>query len=285
MVLVDRPFVPARTLLAALACFSGHRRVNHHLFKPSSFSKERKQSSHTMLRPPQPPTFPTPTVPGSSPYAPPPEYVYPPQTQSKSTLYSPSVCAICDIEQRVFLVFNHGIYPSRQSGTYPTPQPSQLPPGHRSWDPCQQSATYPTPQPPQLPPGHRSWDPYCDPYANTHAHASTYSSRPPHPSERLPSLGVSQPPSSIPITSVPGGYGASTNFLGVPPPPIVQGVVIMPTPGQGHNPHLVPYYNVPAPVITHQPSHLGMSGGTQSVAGDWSHRACIVYNVYQNADA
>jgi len=163
----------------------------------------------------------------------------------------------CDIELQGFLASNHGSYPPHQPATSSTSQPYQPPPAHQTRDPYS---------------------------ANSHAPASTYSysSSPPHPSAHLPPSGAPQAPPPIPIPSVPGGYGASTNFSSAPPPPMMQRVATMPTPGQGHNPHSVPYHNVPAPVIVHQPSHSGMSGGTRSVTGDGSHRACIVYNFYQN---
>jgi len=207
-----------------------------------------------MSQQPPPPTFPTPNVTRSA-YPPPSGSVHPPQ--SESTLCQPGVYAICNIESHGFLASNHGTYPPQQPATYTT---SQLP---------------------QPPPAQQTRDPYS---ANSHAPASTYSysSSPPHPSAHLPSSGPPQAPSSIPTPSVPGGYSTSTNSFGAPPP-MMQRVATMPTPGQGHNPHSAPYHNVPAPVIAHQPSHSGMPGGTQSVTGDWSHRACVVYNVYQNS--
>ena len=235
-------------------------RVRHRLFKPTHLRKREDEVPRTMSRPPPPPTFPIPNVPRSSAtgYAPPPGSVYPPQTQSKSKLFPLGVCAICGIEPQAFLASNYGINPPQQPTTYAT---SQLP---------------------QPPPAHRTRDPYSN---NSHAPSpNSYSSSTPHPSAHLPSSELPQAPPSMPTPSVPG-YGASTNFSGAPPPPMMQRVAAMPTPGQAHNPHSVPYYNVPAPVITHQPSHSGMSGGTPSVTGDWSHRACIVYNVYQNIDA
>jgi len=212
-----------------------------------------------MSQQPPPPTFPTPNATRSTVTYPPPPgsaAAYPPQ--SESTLYRFGVCAICDIELQEFLASNHGSYPPQQPVTYSTSQPHQPPPTHRMRDPYSE---------------------------NSHAPAPTYSysSSPPHPSAHLPSSGPPQAPSSISIPSVQGGYGASTNFFGAPPPPMMQRVATMPTPSQGHNPHSVPYHNVPAPVIAHQPSHSGMSGGTRSVTGDWSHRACVVYNVYQNS--
>ena len=157
----------------------------------------------------------------------------------------------------MFLASNHGIYPP------------------------QQPTTYATSQPPQPPHAHQSRDPYS---TNTYVPASSYSysSSPPHPSGQLPSSGSPQAPSSMAMPSAPRGYGTSTNFSRAPPPPMMQRVATMPTPGQAHNPHSVPYHNVPAPVIAHQPSHSGMSGATRSVTGDWSHCACILYNVYQN---
>ena len=169
--------------------------------------------------------------------------------------------------------------------TFPTPNvtgSSAYPPPSGSVYPPQQPATYATSQPPQLAPENRTRDSYS---ANTYAPVSTYpySSSQPYPSAHLPS-GPPQTPSSIPISSVQGGYGASTSFSGALPPPMMQRVATMPTFGQGNNPHSVPYPNhhVPAPVIAHQPSHSGMSGGTRSVTEDWSHRACNVYHVHQN---
>ena len=208
-------------------------------------------------RPPPPPNFPTPNVPRGSAYSQPPGAVY--SVQSESALYRLGVCAICDVESRGFLASDHGTYPPQQSVAYATPQPHQLEP----------------------PPAQRTRDPHS---ATTHAPASaySYSSSPPRPSAHLPSSGPPQAPSSMPVPSVPGGYDTFSNFSRAPPPPMMQRVATMPTPGQAHNPHSVPYHNVQAPVIAHQPSHSGMSEGTRYVTGDWSHRACIVYNVYQN---
>ena len=240
-------------LLSPFALCSRHQRaswVHHHLFKPPLCERE-KRSSRTMSGPP--PTFPTPNVTRSSAY-PPPGSVYPPQ--SESALYQLGVCAICDIESQGFLASSHGSYPPQQPAIYSTSQPHQPPLAHQTRDPYS---------------------------ANTHAPASTYSySSSPSQPAHLPVSGAPQAPQTIPIPSVPGGYGAFTNFSGAPPPPpMVQRVATMPTPGQGHNPHSVPYHNVPAPVIA-QPSHSGMSGGTRPVTGDWSHRACIVSIFYQN---
>ena len=98
-------------------------------------------------------------------------------------------------------------------------------------------------------------------------------------SAQLPSSGRLRPPqtpSSMAMPSVSRGYDTSTNFSRAPPPPMMQRVATMPTPGQAHNPHSVPYHNVPAPVITHQPSHSGMSGATRSIPGGWGHCACIL---------
>ena len=158
----------------------------------------------------------------------------------------------------MFLASNHGNYPPQQPTTYPTPQLLQLPSAH--------GTRYP----------HHP--------VNTHAPASTYSysSSPPHPPAHLPLSGPPHASPAFPIPSVQGGYGASNNSSGPPPPHMPQRIATMPTPGQVHNPHLVPYHNVSAPGIAHQQSHSGMSGVARSVTGDWSHRACIVYNLHQN---
>ena len=244
---VDRPFVSARGISVL------HGWI---IYLTSLICEREKRSSRTMSQQHPPPTFPTPNVTRSG-YPPPPGSVYPPQ--SESPLYQLGVYAICHIEPRGFLAPNHGIYPPQQAATYSTSQPAQPPPAHRIRDP------YST---------------------NSHAPSSTYSysSSPPHPSAHLPSSGPPQAHSPIPVPSVPGGYGTSTNSFGAPPPPMMQRVATMPIPGQGHDPHSVPYHNVPAPVIAHYPSHphSGMSGGTRSVTGDWSHCACIVSNFYQN---
>ena len=147
--------------------------------------------------------------------------------------------------------------------------------------PPQQPTTYPTPQPP---PAHQTGGPHP---ANANAHAPpstyTYSSSPPHLSAHLPSYGSPQASPPFPMPSVQGGYGASNNSSGPPPPPpMPQRIATMPTPGQAHNPHSVPYHNVPAPVINHRPSHSGMSGVTRSVTGDWSHRACSIVRCDQS---
>ena len=155
----------------------------------------------------------------------------------------------------MFLASHHGNYPPQQQTTYPTPQSTRPPPAHRTGGP------HP---------------------ANAYAPASTYtySSSPPHLSAHLPSSGPPQASPHFPMPSVQGGYGTSSNSSGPPPPPpMPQRIATMPAPGQVHNPHSAPYHNVPAPVINHQPSHSGMSGVTRSVTGDWSHRACIVYNI------
>jgi len=156
--------------------------------------------------------------------------------------------------------------------TFPTPnvtRSSTYPPPPGPVYPPQQPATYATSQPLQPPSAHRDRDPYP---VNTYA-SSAYpypSSQQSYPSAHLPS-GPPQAPPSIPIPSIPGEYGASTSFSGAPPPPMMQRGATLPTPGQGHNPNSMPYYNVPAPVIAHQPSHSEMPGGTRSVTEDWSH--------------
>jgi len=151
----------------------------------------------------------------------------------------------------------------RSSATgYAPPPGSVYPPqtSNRGIYPPQQAATYSTSQPHQPPHAHQTRDPY-----------SAYSSSPPHPSAHLPVSGGPQAPSPIPIPSVPGGYGAPTNFSGAPPPPIMQRATTIPTQGQGHNLHSAPYHNIPAPVIAYQPSHAGMSEGTWPVTGNWTH--------------
>ena len=249
-----------------------------------------------MSRPPPPPSFPPPN--SNTPNAnltrgsayPPPGSAYPPP-QSEFILYPLGVCAICDIEPRVFLASNYGIYHSpRQSTTYPTSQPHQPPPSNRTRDPFSvnsyaPASTYsysystPTPHhsaylPPSGPPQTHSTFPIP---SSTHS----YSSSTPTPHYSAPS-GSQTDSTFFPIPSVPGGYSAPTNVYGMPPPSMTQRITTMPTPGQAHNPHSVPYHNVPAPAIFHQPSHSRMSGEASNVTGNRSHCACIVYNVYQN---
>ena len=245
-----------------------------------------------MSRPPPPSYFPPPfsntpnsNVTRTSVYLPP-GPAHPPQ--SEFTLYPLGVCAICDIESRVFLASNYGIYLPQLSGTYPTSQPHQPPPARRTRDPYSVNSYAPastytysssTPHPSAhllspAPPQHSTFPIPSSTY--------TYSSSSPYPSANLPSSGPPQTYSTFPIPSVPGRYSVPTNVSGMPPPSMTQRISTMPTPDQAHSPHSMLYPNVPAPAIFHQPSHSGMSGGASNVTGDRSHCACIVYNVYQN---